>query len=792
MTTLPLFSFLLLIFTFIQTWVVNHALGMSSTLAVIHATGTVCGIMATVLPQSVSNSVVCYRGGDRVLRAAPSNVSFSGISGGNNTFCGIVSGGSPILCWDTAGANLSDNFAFRRLSKDRIFRSLSVGEGEVCGLGFAGVVECWRGGGSVVAQFASITAGDRFMCGILSSGFRVRCWGSSGIGGEIEAQFSNLTMSSLVAGGSHACGFRRTDGALICRGRNESGQLNVPPGASESQFSSLALGSDHSCAMRSSNGTVVCWGGGSNSSLVLDYPSDEQFLTIVAGGSITCGLTRANFSVICWGSEYFRQPKILPLPLLIPGPCTSVQCPCELYLNSQRLCSGNQGICEPCSNHSPPPLFPPPPPQPPPPPTTNQTPTKNNGILSRGLLAFAIIGSVGAFISICTLIYHVWTGKCFRQKKVHNSVQPTVAAAEPPSRSSSTGMRRQGSRAMRRQRSGTSSSKHGGCDHRAEDFLLAELEAATDGFSPANKIGAGSFGAVYKGKLPDGREVAIKRGDTTQARRFQEKESAFRSELSFLSRLHHKHLVSLVGFCEEQEERLLVYEYMHNGALYDHLHTRQEPASPVHSWKMRIKMLLDAARGIEYLHTYAVPPIIHRDVKSSNILLDKSWTARVSDLGLSLRGPDGEGGYLNMAAAGTVGYMDPEYYGLQQLTTKSDVYGLGVVILEVLTGKRAVYRDGNGEVGVGGGEPSSVVDVAVPRIMAGEVGAVLDARVEAPVMGEAEAVELVALMAVQCVRPEGRDRPTMTNIVANLDRAFNLCTSTMTSHGSISFSLPSE
>ncbi|KAL5101859.1 hypothetical protein RYX36_006186, partial [Vicia faba] len=348
----------------------------------------------------------------------------------------------------------------------------------------------------------------------------------------------------------------------------------------------------------------------------------------------------------------------------------------------------------------------------------------------------------------------------------------------PPSRAST--IRRQSSRIMRRQRSGTSSTRQ---PDKSEEFTLAELVSATNSFSPENKIGAGSYGVVYKGKLTDGREVAIKRGETsTITRVFQEKESAFESELAFLSRLHHKHLVRLVGFCDEKDERLLVYEFMKNGALYDHLHDKnnvEKSSSLLNSWKMRIKIALDASRGIEYLHNYAVPSIIHRDIKSSNILIDANWTARVSDFGLSLMSPDSDQDYIPTKAAGTVGYIDPEYYGLNVLTSKSDVYGLGVVLLELLTGKRAIFKkDENG------GTPVSIVDFAVPIIMEGELSKILDQRVEPPEMNEKEAVELVAYTAIHCVHLEGKDRPTMADIVANLERAFTLCDSS--SHGSIS------
>ncbi|CAN1259333.1 Putative serine/threonine-protein kinase-like protein CCR3 [Linum perenne] len=182
----------------------------------------------------------------------------------------------------------------------------------------------------------------------------------------------------------------------------------------------------------------------------------------------------------------------------------------------------------------------------------------------------------------------------------------------------------------------------------------------------------------------------------------------------------------------------------------------------MNSWKMRIKVALDAARGIDYLHNYAVPPIIHRDIKSSNILLDENWVARVSDFGTK--------------AAGTVGYIDPEYYSLNVLTAKSDVYGLGVVLMELLTGKRAIFK---GEDGT----PTSIVEYAAAKIAAGELWGILDGRVGAPDVNVAEAVELVGYTAMHCVSVEGKDRPTMSDIVVNLERALVLCDG---SHGSIS------
>ncbi|KAF8402648.1 hypothetical protein HHK36_010737 [Tetracentron sinense] len=773
-----------------------YGLGSGSTIAVSYGSGTVCGILAGEQLQRIE----CYRGGERI--AIEPNISYEAISGGRDFFCGLRSGGSSLLCWDTGFSNSS--FQSKRIyySDTVRLRDLTVGGDQVCavnnGTGFA---MCWRGGGfpspaPVTGEgFLSITSGVGFSCGILSSNNRVWCWGKSSTREEIQTQFGNSSMLSLVAGDSHVCGLTVT-GFLICKGRNDSGQINAPS-APGFEFSSLALGANHSCAIRRSNGSVVCWGGGGGvfSGNVIE---EVSFESIVAGLNFTCGLTTSNLSMVCWGTGWYANPNSgsdLQLPKIVPGPCV-LSCACGVYPDSESLCSGSGNICKLCPVQIPQPAPLPPilPPSPPP----VSPPSKSSKAKKWGLLAFAIVGSIGIFSGICTIIYCLWTGICCGHKKIHNSVQPTITGgnangaatansgpfSSPPSRSST--IRRQSSRAMRRQRSGTSS-KHA---DRAEELSLSELAAATNNFSLENKVGAGSFGTVYKGKLSDGRDVAIKRGDTgLKMKKFQEKESAFESELAFMSRLHHKHLVRLVGYCEDRDERLLVYEYMTNGALYDHLHNKnniEKSSSVVNSWKMRIKISLDASRGIEYLHNYAVPTIIHRDIKSSNILLDADWIARVSDFGLSLMGPESNGEYMSMKAAGTVGYMDPEYYGLNVLTAKSDVYGLGVVLLELLTGKRAIFKDQDGR------GPTSVVDFAVPKIMAGELVKILDSRVGLPGMNEAEAVELVAYTAMHCVNLEGKDRPTMTDIVANLERALALCDDSNGSISSATFSIVSE
>uniref|UniRef100_A0A803M3T7 non-specific serine/threonine protein kinase n=2 Tax=Chenopodium quinoa TaxID=63459 RepID=A0A803M3T7_CHEQI len=743
----------------------------------------------------MNRRIECFSNGQ--LISIQPNISYAAIAGGGSFFCGLRSGGTSLLCWDTTTITVnSSTFTPKRIyySSSSPLKEISVGDSQVCGvINGTNEVKCWRGmmgsgqNPSGVGGFGSISSGFGFSCGILMNNSRVRCWGSNEtLASEIENQFGGFAMVSLTAGGQHVCGFN-ISGYLVCVGRNLDGQLDYPFDLNESSgLSNLALGSDYSCAIRKLNGTVVCWGKNGSYSSNLIKGVDFEFL--VGGLNFVCGLITRNSSIMCWGPGWNGNNASLgielPLPKILPGPCVQSDCDqCGVYPESESLCFGSGNICNSCSVPSSVAPVPAPPPRILPP---SSSPSTSKG-LRKGLLVFAIVGAVGGFAGLCTIVYCLYTGVCFGRKKIHNSVQPTItrggssnartSSNSPPSRSLT--IRRQGSLAFRRQRSGTSSTKHA---DRAEEFTFQELADATGYFSLENKIGAGSFGVVYRGKLVDGREVAIKRGETgPRTKKYHEKESAFESELAFLSRVHHKHLVRLVGYCEERDERLLVYEFMKNGALYDHLHDKknvEKGNSVINAWKIRIRIALDAARGIEYLHTYAVPPIIHRDIKSSNILLDSDWIARVSDFGLSLLGPETDQDFRPTKAAGTVGYIDPEYYGLNVLTAKSDVYGLGVVLLELLTGKKAIFKDGSSD-----GDPTSVVDFAVPEILAGELVKVLDPRVGPPESNESDAVELFAFTALHCVNLEGKDRPTMTDVVSNLERALNLCDD---SHGSIS------
>ncbi|XBI51277.1 hypothetical protein VPH35_033811 [Triticum aestivum] len=235
--------------------------------------------------------------------------------------------------------------------------------------------------------------------------------------------------------------------------------------------------------------------------------------------------------------------------------------------------------------------------------------------------------------------------------------------------------------------------------HGTQEFTLAEIMAATNNFALDTKIHCGSSGTVYRGRLHDGREVAIKHFNYHE---YSVKD--FSTELDNLSRLRHKHIICLLGSWRkepEERERLIVYEYMENGTLFDHLHSDHGSStlSPVTmSWKMCMDVLLGVSRAIEHMHCHAIPPIIHRDIKSANIVFDASWVPRVGDFGLSVAWNmtrDEEG--MECIAAGTLGYLDPECHVTFLLKLASDVYSLGMLMLEILTGKKVVYY---GEKGI--------------------------------------------------------------------------------------------
>ncbi|BAT93501.1 serine/threonine-protein kinase PBS1 [Vigna umbellata] len=220
----------------------------------------------------------------------------------------------------------------------------------------------------------------------------------------------------------------------------------------------------------------------------------------------------------------------------------------------------------------------------------------------------------------------------------------------------------------------------------AQTFTFRELAAATKNFRPQSFLGEGGFGRVYKGRLETtGQAVAVKQLDRNGLQGNRE----FLVEVLMLSLLHHPNLVNLIGYCADGDQRLLVYEFMPLGSLEDHLHDLPPEKEPL-DWNTRMKIAAGAAKGLEYLHDKANPPVIYRDFKSSNILLDEDYHPKLSDFGLAKLGPVGDKSHVSTRVMGTYGYCAPEYAMTGQLTVKSDVYSFGVVFLELITGRKAI------------------------------------------------------------------------------------------------------
>ncbi|KAL3574597.1 hypothetical protein D5086_025210 [Populus alba] len=288
-------------------------------------------------------------------------------------------------------------------------------------------------------------------------------------------------------------------------------------------------------------------------------------------------------------------------------------------------------------------------------------------------------------------------------------------------------------------------------------FSYAEMALATNNFNSSSQIGQGGYGKVYKGFLADGRAVAIKRAEETS---FQG-EREFLTEIELLSRVHHRNLVSLIGFCDEGGEQMLVYEFMSNGTLRDHLSAKaKEPLS----FATRLGIALASAKGILYLHTEADPPIFHRDVKASNILLDSRYNAKVADFGLSKLAPvpDIEGdvpGHISTVVKGTPGYLDPEYFLTHKLTDKSDVYSLGVVFLELLTGMQPISHGKN------------IVREVNIAYQTGMIFSIVDGR-----MGSypSDCVDKFLTLAMKCCNDDTDERPSMIDVVRELESMWHM------------------
>lgn len=294
-------------------------------------------------------------------------------------------------------------------------------------------------------------------------------------------------------------------------------------------------------------------------------------------------------------------------------------------------------------------------------------------------------------------------------------------------------------------------------------ITVDELKEITDNFGTKALIGEGSYGRVYYGVLRNGQAAALKKLDSSK-----QPDQEFVGQVSMVSRLKHENVLELVGYCIDGSLRVLAYEYAPNGSLHDILHGRKgvkgAQPGPVLSWSQRVKIAVGAARGLEYLHEKAQPHIIHRDIKSSNVLLFDDDVAKIADFDLSNQAPDMAARLHSTRVLGTFGYHAPEYAMTGQLSSKSDVYSFGVVLLELLTGRKPVdHTLPRGQ--------QSLVTWATPKLSEDKVKQCVDPRLGSDY--PPKAVAKMAAVAALCVQYEADFRPNMSIVVKALQPLLN-------------------
>lgn len=763
---------------FLELWGNVLCLGSMSSIAISYGeSGPVfCGLKA-----DGSHLVTCYGSNYAIMYGTPSHFTFLGLTAGNGFVCGLLKDSNQPYCWGSS--NFVQMGVPQPIANGSEYLEISAGDHHLCGLRKplmgrrrnTSLVDCW--GYNMTrnyefnGQIQSISAGSEFSCGLFAQNRTVFCWGDETSSRVFSLIPKEMRFKKIAAGGFHVCGI--LDGVnsrAICWGRSLdidkqislpfAGNLNVELAPTDPLLS-IVGGKFHACGIRSYDQAVVCWGYRVESST--PPPTGVKLYEIAAGDYFTCGiLVETSLLPVCWGVGF---PSSLPLAvspgLCKPRPCSpgfyefnnlsapckspdsriclpcSNGCPSEMYqkskcsLVSDRKCEYNCSSCistECFSNCS----------------RTSSTGKRNGKFWS---LQLSVIVAEIAFVVFLVSVVSL-TSILYVRYRLRNC------------RCSAT--------SLKSRRSGTSSfNKEGGKIgpdleelkiRRAQMFTYEELERATGGFKDESQVGKGSFSCVFKGVLKDGTVVAVKRAIMSPDMKKNSKE--FHTELDLLSRLNHAHLLNLLGYCDESGERLLVYEFMANGSLHQHLHGKNRTLKEQLDWVKRVTIAVQAARGIEYLHGYACPPVIHRDIKSSNILIDEEHNARVADFGLSLLGPANSSCPLAELPAGTLGYLDPEYYRLHYLTTKSDVYSFGVLLLEILSGRKAIdmqYEEGN------------IVEWAVPLIKTGEIPTILDPSLKQP--SDMDALRRIANIASKCVRMRGKERPSMDKVTTALERA---------------------
>ncbi|KAL1221392.1 Wall-associated receptor kinase-like 9 [Cardamine amara subsp. amara] len=288
-------------------------------------------------------------------------------------------------------------------------------------------------------------------------------------------------------------------------------------------------------------------------------------------------------------------------------------------------------------------------------------------------------------------------------------------------------------------------------------FSSKELEKATENFSVNRVLGQGGQGTVYKGMLVDGKIVAVKKSKVVDEDKLEE----FINEVVILSQINHRNIVKLLGCCLETEVPVLVYEFIPNGNLFEHLHHDDESDDyTMATWEMRMGIFVDIAGALSYLHSAASFPIYHRDIKSTNIMLDEKYRAKVSDFGTS-RSVTIDHTHLTTVVAGTVGYVDPEYFQSSQFTDKSDVYSFGVVLVELITGEKPISF-------LRSDENRTLATYFILAMKESKLSSIIDARIKDNC--NLEQIIAVANLARRCLNLNGKKRPNMREVSTELER----------------------
>jgi hypothetical protein len=713
---------------------------------------------------SGKQNVVCW--GKNSSSSSPSSSSsdsayfnnipaMAGLSGGEGFLCGILANTSQAYCWSSTS---SGRDLVPSIYQTTSYSHIAAGKNHVCAIRGSyysdhdsGTVDCWeivkKSNNSLSSKqstlfynqsisnvvFKKVVSGEGFSCGGLRDGGIV-CWGPNSASLGISGILENYVV--LASGRSRLCGISEMFNEVKCWGDGVAPPVGI-------QFVSLTAGANHFCGIRGDNHGVECWGTFNLSSV----PKGSGFMAIASTDFVTCGIREDDLVLDCWFVNSPSPPDYdPPLELCSPGLCTPGSCsegkfaynasmlsepdlmslcvrkdlnicsPCGsncsegFFLssscseNADRVCTAcslcqNSSCWDVCRLQS-----------------SQEMDQKHWHHLRRLVLIIgsSISGLIFILVGWCLLPRVMATQKEERTKRQFNSCMGKpkletdhIADSQPPPSVAP-------------------------CPGMAQIFRLSELKDATNGFKEFNELGRGSYGFVYKAVLSDGRQVAVKRANAATIIHTNNRD--FEMELEILCKIRHCNIVNLLGYCSEMGERLLIYEYMPHGTLHDHLHGGLSTLN----WSLRLKVSMQAAKGLEYLHKELVPPIAHRDLKTSNILLDSDWGARIADFGL-------------------VTSNDKDLSG----DLESDVYNFGIVLLEILSGRKAYDTDYM---------PPSIVEWAVPLIKQGKAAAIIDRYVALP--RNVEPLLQLANLAEVAVRENPSERPTISDVASRLEQIF--------------------